>query len=498
MTPNPVKFSDHPYDLLVVGGGINGAAVANVACGEGLRVALVEKGDFAGGTSSKSTKLIHGGLRYLEHFEFDLVKESLKERYIQLKNAPHLVRPLEFIIPVYQGDKRPLWMMRLGVWMYDLFCGKYLIQKHRGLRAKDVAAQLPGIKTEGLVGGVTYFDAQMDDARLCLENVLSARAKGADVSNYVEAAAFIKVNGKVKGVVAKDLASGRTFKIHAKQVVCAVGPWTNSVLQMESGQPSGRIRTTKGVHVVYRQLLSSRAMLLQTRSDNRIFFVIPWMGHSLIGTTDTDDDSPADRVDVTPEDVEYLMSELARVFPDVQFKNEEIVTTFAGLRPLVREGGDPSQVSRRHIIEETISGLVYVIGGKYTTYRRIAVDCVGRILRHPIQKNEFDYPLFGSGEVHEASAVLAKEFGVPESTVEHLRNKYGSRLRDVLVLTRRDGRLKEWITHGAPDILAQVVYAREVEMARTVEDVIWRRLGLGYVIKDLELVQDRIKPYLTK
>lgn len=497
MSPGPVEFSPHPYDLLVIGGGINGAAIANVAAGEGLRVALVEKGDFAGGTSSKSTKLIHGGLRYLERFEFDLVKESLKERCIQLRNAPHLVRPLEFIIPVYKGDRRPLWMMRLGVWMYDRLCGKYLIQKHRGLSAKEVAARLPGIQQKGLVGGVTYFDAQMDDARLCLENVLSARAKGADAANYTEATAFLKMNGKVKGVIVKDVLGGRTFEIHGRKVVCAVGPWTRPVLKMESSQQPVKIRTTKGVHLVYRRPLSRQAMLLQAHKDGRVFFVIPWMGHSLVGTTDTDYERSADHVEVTPQDIEYLMNELKRVFPNEQFRDEDILSVFAGLRPLVYEEGRPSEVSRRHVIEETMSGLMYVIGGKYTTYRKIAMDCVGRIVRHNLRQNDMEYPLFGSGEVRGSSQALAAEYGVEVNVVDHLKNKYGSRCRDVLDVTRRDGRLKERITPEAADILAQAVYAVEVEMARTSEDVLWRRLGLGYVLRDLGILEERIKPYLT-
>jgi len=236
MKRNIDKLSQDYFDLLVIGGGINGAAITNLAALNGLSVALVDKGDFASGTSSKSTKLMHGGLRYLENLEFDLVGESLKERFIQLKNIPHLVKPLEFIIPVYKKDARPLWMMKFGVAFYDLLSGRYLIDKHRSLTKEEIFGMIPGIKNEGLVGGVSYFDAQMDDARICLENVLSADKKGACIANYVKVITFIKENGKAVGVKVEDILTKRTFEIRAKKIVCAVGPWTNVFINMERGK----------------------------------------------------------------------------------------------------------------------------------------------------------------------------------------------------------------------------------------------------------------------
>lgn len=375
------KISRTEYELLVIGGGINGAAIANIAARHGLKTCLLEKNDFASGTSSKSTKLIHGGLRYLENLEFGLVRESLKERYIQLKAAPHLVKPLQFIIPVYKKDKRPLWLMHLGVSLYDRLAGKYVIEPHRKLSAQDILREEPQLKEEGLTGGVSYFDAQMDDARLCLENMLCAQANGADAVNYTEVVSFIKENGRVQGVEAKDKLTGKIIKITAKQVVCAVGPWANILLKMDDPKAKDRIRVTKGLHIVYSKQLSNNALLIPSDRDGRVFFIIPWMGHSLIGTTDTDYTGSPDEVKPDSADIDYLLEGVKRVFPRIEFTKENIVTAFAGLRPLLYKEGAPSAISRRHSIFQAPSGIIFILGGKYTTYRKIAYDCLSRFMK---------------------------------------------------------------------------------------------------------------------
>lgn len=516
------RFEKGEYDLIVVGGGINGAAIANISSDCQLKVALLEKGDFAGGTSSKSTKLIHGGIRYLEHFEFDLVRESLRERFIQLKSVPHLVKPLPFIIPVYKNDKRPLWMMKLGVWLYDFLSGKYAIGWHRSLSPNEVFALAPSLNQENLLGAVMYYDAQMDDARLCLENVLSACQKGAHVANYVEVTGFLKENGKVTGVEARDLLGKRNLTIRARKTICATGPWTNQLLKLDHPSSRKKVRLTKGVHLVYPGQLSLRAFLLTSRRDKRIFFVIPWMGNSLIGTTDTDYTGDPDVVEARPEDIQYLLREARRFFPAVDFKEEKILKTFAGLRSLLRKAGAPSDVSRKHVIEESFSGIFFVIGGKYTTYRKIARDCVERIwgsLRNsgrtragltPARPHFFQsaggphrpacqlekylagrrqarpafseyYPLYGSGEISESPQAAADRFGLSAKTVTYLMEKYGTRYLDVLTLTQNHPELKNPICSCSPAIGAQIVYSIETEMAQTPEDIIHRRLGLGYL-----------------
>lgn len=471
------RFVKQSYDLLVIGGGINGAAIANIAAARGLKTALIEKGDFASGTSSRSSKLLHGGIRYLENFEFDLVRESLKERYLHLQTVPHLVKPLPFLIPVYKGDKRPLWMMRIGVFLYDLLAGKYRVRKRRSLSAAEVLHLEPNLKKEGLIGGVMYYDAQMDDARLCLENVLSAVEKGVHAANYFEATMFLKENGRVTGVRAKDVLTGRAFEIRAKKIVCAAGPWTNQLLKMDDRNAEEKVRTTKGIHIIYSKPISKNAILLQSGRDKRIFFVFPWMGSSMIGTTDTDYSGDLDRVEADEEDIRYLVEETRRVFPSFNFRKEDIVSTFAGLRPLTRSDKVPSKVSRKHYIFETASGIVFVIGGKYTTYRTVAQDCVNRFTA---PRKEKDYPLYGSGVVKREEGDVGEDYGLEPDIVKELMSRYGKRFPAVLNLTVDHPDLRKRICPALPLIKAQILYSVKFEMAVTADDIITRRFGFGF------------------
>ena len=478
-----LQFTRQRYDVLVVGGGINGAAVAHLAVLNGLKTALLEKGDFAGGTSGKSTKLIHGGLRYLENFEFGLVRESLRERHVQLHSAPHLVHPLRFVIPVYKTDTRPFWMMKLGVWLYDFLSGKYVLEKHRALTAEEVCRLIPGIRREGLIGGVAYSDAQMDDARLCLENVLSAVEKGAHAANYAEVRSLIQENGKSVGVKVYDHLTDKTFEVRAKKIVSAVGPWANIFMRKESGRGHSRptLRTTKGIHVVYKGQLAQDALLIPTRNDQRVFFVIPWMGNSLIGTTDTDYTGSPDDVGINSEDIGYLIQETKRVLPHAELTESNIVTSFAGLRPLVHDQGAPAKLSRRHVIKESYSGIIYILGGKYTTYRKIAEDVVKLLTRKTLVDTREYFPVYGSGEIQDNPDEAGKRYGLPADTVQYLMDFYGIRFKDVLRLTDGRPELKAPLCACSPALRAQVVYAVETEMARTEEDIILRRLGLDYI-----------------
>ncbi|MCA9398108.1 MAG: glycerol-3-phosphate dehydrogenase [Candidatus Omnitrophica bacterium] len=474
------RMAHGEYDLLVIGGGINGAAVANMAALNGLRVVLVEKGDFASGTSSKSTKLIHGGLRYLENLEFDLVRESLLERAIQLKSAPHFVRPLGFVIPVYKGDKRPLWMVRLGVFLYDLLCGRHKIAPHKLLTPEKVASIIPDISSENLIGGVMYYDAQMDDARLCLENILNAENNGAHIANYMEVKTFIVENGRTVGVEAVDRISQKRVSIRASHVVCCAGPWTNVFMAKERSRSPMAVRTTKGVHIIYKGLFSPEAMFLTVKKDRRLFFIIPWGGNSLIGTTDTDYQGSPDNVSVSDEDVEYLLKEVQRYFPKKKVRRENVITTFAGLRPLVSQPGRPSKVSRKHVIKESYSGVVYVMGGKYTTYRKIAEDVVTKVKGGKLIDTRDKWPLYGGGRVELLPEDIARKYEMPLDVVDHLIATYGTRYKDVLEMVKENSSLKSKICSCSSVIEAQVVYAIEKEMALTAEDIINRRLGLVY------------------
>ncbi len=474
-------FSKKEYDLLVIGGGINGAAIANIASRSGLSVALVEKQDFASGTSSRSTKLVHGGLRYLESFEFDLVAESLRERFIQWKNVPYLVKPLRFVIPVYRGDRRPLWMMKLGGWLYDLLSGKYIVEKHKSLSKEEVLDAIPSLKREGLVGGVAYSDCRMDDARLCLENILSAREHGAHVANYAQVVSFLKVGTQVTaGAIVKDVLTGQEIMIKAHRVVCAAGPWANEMMRLDTPNAQDKVRLTKGVHIVYREKISDTALLLQAGKDNRVFFVIPFEDHSLIGTTDTDYTDLPDEVESDRDDVEYLLSQAAQFLPDLKLSREKIVTTFAGLRPLVFAPGAPSKISRKHVIEENKSGVIYVLGGKYTTYRAIAQECVEKVLEGKKLNLTTAYSLYGTGNFVVDGQKIAQEYGISVESVSCLLAKYGAKYLDVLALIEKNRTLAELLCTCSPVIKAQVVYSIESEMAVSADDIIWRRLGLGY------------------
>ncbi len=477
MQRNIEQFRKTTYDLLVIGGGINGAAIAHLAAKRGLKVALLEKGDLASGTSSKSTKLIHGGIRYLENFEVDLVYESLRERHIQLTVAPHLVKPLPFVIPVYKGDKRPLWMMQFGVFLYELLAGKYRVKPRKNLSREEVLRLEPGIEPKGLKGGVLYYDAQMDDARLCLENVLMAEKFGAHVANYVEVVSFVKENGRVAGVKAHDMLGIKEFEVRAKRVICASGPWTNELLRKDIPKAREKVRTTKGIHIVLKGEISKQAVLIGSQSDRRIFFVIPWMGNSLIGTTDTDYSESPDDVKVEQEDIDYLVRESKRVFPSVDLSPKNILATFAGLRPLIRQGGSPRKVSRKHLFYTSQSGVIFVVGGKYTTYRKVAEDCLNRI--HRIYEKE-SFSLYGSGAIPETAEVVAARVGLEREVVQSLMDIYGVRYKDVLKLVEKDPSLKEKVSDSPCVIKAQLVYSVETEMARTVEDITDRRLSLVF------------------
>ncbi len=487
-------LANEDFDLLVLGGGITGAGVALDAVLRGMRVALIDKGDFASGTSSVSSKLVHGGLRYLEHGDFRLVGEALHERRRLLRNAPHLVRPLRFVMPFYKGARVPFWKGRIGLSLYDFLAGPDNLRPSRSLPLATLRRQLPDLNPAGLTGAVEYFDAQMDDARLCLEVLHTAARHGARVANYVEAVAFAKEGGRVRGVRAADRLGGGELDIRARQVVNATGPWGDRVRRLAGDDGAAVLRPTRGVHLVGPGRGRDAALLLLHPADGRVFFVIPWMGKTLLGTTDTECDDSPDSPRVGDADIRYLL-EGHNHYLSPGLNPGEVLGQFAGLRPLLRDDADaPSARSREFHLFDSPTGLLSVAGGKYTTYRHMAeviTDAVARRLGNRQPCRTRDFPLLGAPrqpwDHFEAGALLAlsRRQGLPEDTARHLVYRYGQQAFLVAGWLERDPKLGRSVVAGEPDVLAEFAHQRDQEMAERPADFLLRRTRLGLFRPDL-------------
>jgi glycerol-3-phosphate dehydrogenase len=476
-------FKDGPFDLLILGGGITGAGVALDATLRGLRVALIDKGDFASGTSSASSKLVHGGLRYLEHGDFRLVYEALHERGRLLRNAPHLVRPLQFVLPFYRQSRMPSWKGRAGLLLYDLLAGMENIGRGRSLALHQLRAEFPTLQPAGLLSAATYFDAQMDDARVCIEVLKSAANEGAVLANYVEAVAF-----EPGGVRVADRVGGSEFTIRARQVLNATGPWVDQVCRLAGDSSGPHLKPTKGVHLVAPDRCLAAAFLLLHPADGRVFFVIPWLGKTLIGTTDTLDAAGPDAVAVRQEDIEYLLEGHNHHFSP-SLSESEILGQFAGLRPLLQsQADDPASMTRDFRVIRSPSGLLSVAGGKYTTYRHIAevvTDEIAQRLGNLRFCRTRDYRLDGTPREswphfeRSATTTLQKHYSFDSRTTRHLLHRYGRRAFDVAEYAVPDSELAKPIAPGEPDIHAELAYQRDHEMAIYPDDSLLRRTRLG-------------------
>jgi len=491
-----------PVDVLVVGGGITGAGIARDAALRGFRTAVVDKGDFASGTSSHSSRLIHGGLRYLEQYEFHLVREASRERRVLLNVAPHLVRPLPFVLPSYRGARVPAWRLRAGLWLYDLLAGFRNVGLHRWLGRKATLRLEPGLRDKDLQGAALYFDAQTDDARLTLATMRAAAHAGALVANHAEVTALLKPDARIRGAAVRDVLSGHEYNVRALVVVNATGPWADELRRLEDPEAEPVLRLTKGAHVaVPRQRMGHlRAMTLTSPLDGRVMFVLPWGDLSYIGTTDTDDETPPDDVRATGEDVIYLLRSANWFFPTARLSPRDVMATWAGLRPLLRATGAggrdvaPSDASREHRVVEGPGGLLTIAGGKLTTYRLMARDVVDRVAarlraldgRPRVARPPTDRLPLPGGETADLEGLVkaATERGARESTARYLVGAYGSEAAAVLNLVERDRALGQPIVAGRPEVWAEVTHAVEREMALRLSDVLIRRLHLFYVTRD--------------
>ncbi len=497
------------FDVLVIGGGITGAGVALDAAARGLSVALVEQGDFAGGTSSRSTKLVHGGLRYLPMLDLAQVREDLGERGRLLRNAPHLVRPLPFVLPLYRGARHPLGLrlpaalrplaplgVACGLWTYDVLArgpaARGRLRPHRRLAGGEAAALVPPLRVDGLARAYLYYDAVTDDARLVMAVLRAAARRGAVAANYVQAVELVVERGRVAGARSCDLLSGQRAAVSAGTTVNATGIWAEAVAGL-AGRPAFRVRRAKGVHLVVpgaRLRLGRAALVLPETDDGRLAFVVPWQGAALVGTTDTEWDGPPDAPRADGRDVAYLLDHASR-FLDVRLGREDVLGVYAGLRPLVSAGrgaGGPSaRLSRRHEVLTSAEGLVTVVGGKLTTYRRMAEDAVNHVLGRPrgTPSPTRALPLEGAEDLAGALPLLrsrARACGVSPRALAHLVRSYGTGAAAVLDLAAARPDLAAPLVPGHPHLGAEVVAAVRDEMAQTVADVLMRRTRLAHLL----------------
>lgn len=471
------RLEHEQFDLLVIGGGITGAGVALDAASRGLRTALVERDDFASGTSSKSSKLVHGGLRYLQQGEYRLVYEALAERQVLLENAPHLVQVLPFLLPILEKNglinKKLARALGIAMWTYDLTGGLRIGKRHHRIGKDEALAHMPTLPADALHSGYLYYDARTDDARLTLAIARTAAIEfGAAVANRVPVEEIVHEQGVVAG--ARVTADGRTFTVSASTVVNAAGVWSDDVRALDEGTHPHSIRPAKGIHITvpWSIVRNDIAAILPTR-DKRSIFVIPWGDLTYIGTTDTDDDGPLDDPLCTPDDIAYLLDAVntLRDPRERAITADDVVGTWAGLRPLLRRAtsGKTADLSRRHAVHVSDRGLISVTGGKLTTYRRMAADTVdaavtrlGRGGRSITRKTR----LLGAA----SSSDLARR-GIPE----HLAQRYGTDAAQITALVDADPTLGTPLVPGLPYLRAEALYAVRHEMALTLDDVLERR-----------------------
>jgi glycerol-3-phosphate dehydrogenase len=494
MSGRPQPLADADYDVVIIGGGMAGAGAARDFAMRGLSVALLDKGDFASATTSLSSKLIHGGLRYLELFDFGLVRESLAERQRLQRLAPHLVKPLPFLVPIYRDSSRGLIKVRLGLKLYDWLTPGRDRERYRVLPAIDALSLEPAIRPDDLRGAGYYFDdLLLFPERLCLENVLSACRHGARAFNYCQVLSVVRdPRGAVAGVTARDLLTGTVATLGARVVVNAAGPWVDDIRELAGITERGRhvLRRTKGIHCLLPRM-TERAIYHSTR-DDRMIFVIPWREFSLVGSTDTDFAGDLDRVWATRDEVDYLLGEVRRALPDPRVSAEAIAYTYAGVRPLsYEEGKRASEVSRAHrIVAEAGGRFLSITGTKLTCFRSLAEELGNTIIRslgRRARASTATRMLDGTDEEVERVEVRAwldvstemTATGLPAETLETLVTTYGRVYPRVIELIGKVPGGAERLCPTNPDVVAQLHHAVQDELTVSLQDFMLRRTGIG-------------------
>lgn len=510
------SMSAKDYDLVIVGGGITGASTAWDAALRGLKVALLEKEDFAHATTSGSSKLVHGGLRYLVNGELRLVRESLRERRIWENTAPHMVHPLPFILPTYGHGMKSGPVLAIGLTFYDLLSydrnfvsdDDKKIPGYRSISREEALRLMPSLKRDGLTGAKIYYDCQMfAPERLCLECIEGAVEYGADAANYAEVTGFasdvsIDHGKRVSAVHVRDRATGAMHTIRGKVIVNAAGPWADRLMGLaEGGKPSRRLIRSKGIHIITREISGKNALAIQSDIGGH-FFVIPWRDHTIIGTTDTVFDDDPDRVGVTEQDLKDFLSVVNDGLPGLNLRREDVLHFYVGIRPLVdtspaegEEGGKDSYNASRaaevvdHQAADGVAGLISAMGGKWTTSRHLAeqvVDLALKKLGRQAKCETHCTPVYG-GEIGRLKSFIARAQKrhphLPAEVVENLVNFYGSRIDEVLATAderpgERDELLRR-LSAETPVLAVQVIHAIRHEMATHLSDILFRRTGLG-------------------
>ncbi len=503
MKRNLAAFSGTTFDLVVIGGGINGAATAREAALRGMKVALVDAHDFASGTSSRSSKLIHGGLRYLQQFEYRLVGEARQERRLLRVLAPHLVRPVPFLLPIYHGDPYSPLKVRLGLTIYDLLGNLGTADRHQTLSKDELLRRVPALQPNGLRSGAIYYDSETDDARLTIECLVDAASYGAVIANYAEARAFSLDTRETDGrpIVAtaevEDHRSGKRYEVRSRFWVNATGPWVDRVRSFLPGYDGSKtVRLTKGTHIVVPPVAGKSALFAAILPGERIFLMMPWHRHALLGTTDTDYNADPDQVRPDSDDIEYLLRAVNRVLRQ-PLQRSDVIGSFAGLRALViQPGASPSKNTREYRFHQDpwAANLITVCGGKLTTARSMGEKLVDEVVANlpgssPAEWAEHpsrELPLPG-GHVTEfenylkVSAVDAvRLFGIPRAAAERIIRTYGTQWEQVLEPIHSDLKLGEPLPGSDEFLTAEVVFAIEHEMALELDDFLLRRSGLNW------------------
>lgn len=500
------RFKREVFDVLIIGGGITGAGLALDATVRGLKTALVEKRDFAAGTSSRTTKLIHGGLRYLEQFDVALVREALLERSVLTRIAPHLTEAFPFVIPIYSDRRRnydhPL-MMRAGLFLYDLLAGRHNFGRHRRLGKEEALRLAPQLDPAGLKGAFLYYDARTNDARLVIEVIKAANERDAAIANYSKVESFLRDgDGKISGARVQDVFTGEQVDLRASVTINATGIWMEDTIRLNGSNGDGltkKLRPAKGIHLTVSadRLRVDAAWLIPSLTGHRFYFVVPWQDRVNIGTTDTDYEGGKDSPQAQPEEVAEILNAINSYFPSANLDTTDVISAWAGLRPLISDANakDTTKVSRKEEIIETPDGLISIGGGKLTTYRLMAekgIDlALNRLGKSDGETKTTEVPISGGQmsrlDLEQTARQIAGHFNLPTETTRHLVFSYGSNFDALVRLMLDDEQLRERLTDGLPHVKAEVVYAARHEMAVCLTDVLTRRMRLAMLAGEASL-----------